>query len=140
MKKKAIFILIGILVVCFIGASVFFAWQGTSAAQKEQEYFDVYRDRAEDYIKADVEIANKYAGNISVEFDNSVTYLESGERGKFDKFIELFAPDVPDSLEEFNKGIDMIKYNVKINKDEYLIVFQKNIEGELIVSSLTEKE
>ena len=34
-NKKIIFVLIGVLVVCFIGASIFFALQGISA-EKEQ--------------------------------------------------------------------------------------------------------
>ena len=137
-NKKFIFVLIGVLAVCFIGASIFFALQGISAENKRQEYFDVYRDMAEKYIKANSEMLNKYGDDISVEFDNSVTYSESGERGFFDRYIEVFVPNIPDTLEEFTDGIDMIKFNVKISGDEYEIIFEKNDFGELVVSNLSE--
>ena len=137
-NKKFIFVLIGVLVVCFIGASIFFASQGISAENKRQEYFDVYRDMAEKYIEANSEMLNKYGDDISVEFDNSVTYSESGERGFFDRYIEVFVPNIPDTLEEFTAGIDMIKFNVKISGDEYEIVFEKNDLGKLVVTNLSE--
>ena len=137
-NKKIIFVLIGVLVVCFIGASIFFALQGISAANKRQEYFDVYRDMAEKYIKANSEMLNKYGDDISVEFDNSVTYSESGERGFFDRYIEVFVPNIPDTIEEFTDGIDMIKFNVKISGDEYEIIFEKNDLGKLVVTNLSE--
>ena len=100
-NKKIIFVLIGALVVCFIGSSIFFALQGISAAKKRQEYFDVYRDMAEEYIKSDSGMLDKYGDDFSVEFDNSVTYSESGERGFFDRYIEVFVPNAPDTLDEF---------------------------------------
>ena len=137
-NKKIIFVLIGVLVVCFIGASIFFALQGISVENKRQEYFDVYRDMAEKYIKANSEMLNKYGDDISVEFDNSVTYSESGERGFFDRYIEVFVPNIPDTLEEFTDGIDMIKFNVKISGDEYEIIFEKNDLGKLVVTNLSE--
>ena len=137
-NKKFIFVLISVLVVCFIGASIFFALQGISAENKRQEYFDVYRDMAEKYIKANSEMLNKYGDDISVEFDNSVTYSESGERGFFDRYIEVFVPNIPDTLEEFTDGIDMIKFNVKISGDEYAIIFEKNDLGKLVVTNLLE--
>ena len=137
-NKKFIFVLISVLVVCFIGASIFFALQGISAENKRQEYFDVYRDMAEKYIKANSEMLNKYGDDISVEFDNSVTYSESGERGFFDRYIEVFVPNIPDTLEEFTDGMDMIKFNVKISGDEYEIIFEKNDLGKLVVTNLSE--
>ena len=137
-NKKFIFVLIGVLVVCFIVASIFFAMQGISAENKRQEYFDAYRDMAEKYIKANSEMLNKYGDDISVEFDNSVTYSESGERGFFDRYIEVFVPNIPDTLEEFTDGIDMIKFNVKISGDEYEIIFEKNDLGKLVVTNLSE--
>ena len=139
-NKKFIFVLIGVLVVCFIGTSIFFALQGISAANKRQEYFDIYRANAEEFIKSDSEILSKYGSDISVKFDNSVTYSESGERGFFDIYIEVFAPRVPDTLEEFTNGIEMIMFKVKINGDLYEITFEKNSVGELVVSNLTEAE
>ena len=137
-NKKIIFVLIGALVVCFIGSSIFFALQGISAAKKRQEYFDVYRDMAEEYIKSDSGMLDKYGDDFSVEFDNSVTYSESGERGFFDRYIEVFVPNAPDTLEEFTDGIDMIEFNVRISGDEYEIIFEKNDLGELVVTNLSE--
>ena len=139
-NKKMLFILLGVFTVCFIGASIFFAFQGVSAANKRQEYFDVYRANAEEYIKSDSEIVNKYGDTVSVDFDKSVTYRESGERGFFDRYLAVFNPQVPDTLEEFSNGIAMIKFNVKINGDAYEIVFEKNDQGKLCVSSLTALE
>ena len=137
-NKKILFILLSVFAVCFVGAIIFFALQGISAANKEQEYFDVYRGKAEEYIKSDSEVLSKYGNDISVEFDNSVTYRESGKRGFFDRYIEVFAPRVPDTLEEFTEEIDMIKFNVKVNGNEYEITFEKNSLGELGVTNLSE--
>ena len=139
-NKKLLFILLGVLAVCYIGASIFFALQGISAANKRQKHFDIYRANAEEYIKSDSEILSKYGSNISVEFDNSVTYSESGKRNIGDLFIEVFAPRVPDTLEEFANEIEMIMFKVKINGDFYEITFEKNNVGELVVSKLTEAE
>ena len=111
-NKKLLFILLAVFAVCFIGASIFFALQGISAANKKQKYFDVYREKAEEYIKSDSEVLSKYGNDMSVEFDSSVTYSERGERGFFDRYIEVFVPNIPNTLEEFTDGIDMIKFNV----------------------------
>ena len=137
-NKKLLFILLAVFAVCFIGASIFFALQGISAANKKQDYFDVYREKAEEYIKSDSEVLSKYGNDVSVEFDSSVTYSESGERGFFDRYIEVFVPNIPNTLEEFTDGIDMIKFNVKISGDEYEIIFEKNDLGELVVTNLLE--
>lgn len=137
MKKKIIiFVLVGILVTIFIGTSLFFVLQGISASNKEWEYIDVYRTRAEEYIKSSPEIAEKYGEDVSVEFDNSVTYQRSTKQNFFDKFLNVFSPDVPKTIEEFSINIKMMKFNVKINGDEYEIIFEKNDLGELEVSSL----
>ncbi|MBQ9937100.1 MAG: hypothetical protein IJO86_02085 [Oscillospiraceae bacterium] len=137
-NKKSLFILLGVVVVCFIGVSIFFALQGISAANKRQEYFDVYREKAEEYIKWDSEVLKKYGNDVSVEFDSSVTYRKNGKRGFFDRYIDVFAPYVPNTLEEFVEGIEMIKFDIKINGDKYEITFEKNSAGELVVSNLTE--
>ena len=139
-NKKFIFVLIGILAVCFIGTSVFFALQGISASNKKREYFDVYRNIAEEYIKSKSEMLNKYGDDISVNFDNTITYSESGERGFWDKYIEVFAPRVPNTIEEFTNRIETIMFRVRINSDPYEITFEKNSVGELVVSNLTEAE
>ena len=93
---------------------------------------------AEEYIKSDSGMLDKYGDDFSVEFDNSVTYSESGERGFFDRYIEVFVPNAPDTLEEFTDGIDMIEFNVRISGDEYEIIFEKNDLGELVVTNLLE--
>ena len=80
-NQKLIFILIGVFVVLFISACFFFALQGLSAAYKKQEYFDFYRDKAEEYIKSDSEMLSEYGNDISVEFDNSATYRKSNLAG-----------------------------------------------------------
>ena len=79
---------------------------------------------------------SEYGNDISVEFDNSVTYRKSGKRGFFDRYIEVFVPSVPATLEEFTSEIEMIKFNVKINGDLYEITFEKTDNGELVVSDL----
>ena len=93
---------------------------------------------AEEYIKSDSGMLDKYGDDFSVEFDNSVTYSESGERGFFDRYIEVFVPNAPDTLEEFTDGIDMIEFNVRISGDEYEIIFEKNDLGELVDTNLSE--
>ena len=135
-NQKLIFILIGVFVVLFISACFFFALQGLSAAYKKQEYFDFYRDKAEEYIKSDSEMLSEYGNDISVEFDKSVTYRESGKQGFFDRYIEVFVPSVPATLEEFTSEMEMIKFNVKINGDLYEITFEKTDNGELVVTGL----
>lgn len=137
-NKKILFILLGVFAVCFIGASIFFAVQGISSANKQQEYFDVYREKAEEYITSDSAVLSKYGNDVSVKFESPVTYSESGGRGFFDKYIEVFAPRVPDTLEEFTNGIEMIMFKLKINGDSYEITFEENNAGELVVSNLSE--
>ena len=56
-----------------------------------------------------------------------------------DRLVDVFAPDVPKTVEEFSANIKMMKFNVKINRDEYEIIFEKNDLGELEVSSVTPK-
>ncbi len=136
-NKSLLFILLGIFVVCFIGGSIFFAQQGISAAHKRQEYFDVYRSQAEEYIKASSDIKNKYGDDISIDIDGTTTYSESG-KGFFDRYIEVFAPNVPDTFEEFSKGIDMVSFELTINGDAYRITFEKDGKGYLAVSELVE--
>lgn len=137
MKNKIIIlVLVGILATIFVGTSIFFVLQGISATNKELEYFDVYRAQAEQYIKSSPEMSNKYGNDISVKFDNSITYQRSYKQKFFDKILNVFSPDVPQTIEEFSANIKMIKFNAKINGDEYEIVFEKNGEGELEVTKL----
>ncbi len=137
-KKRNLIILIGVIaIICFWGASVFFALQGFTAAKKKHAYFDVYKAQAEEYINTAPEILEKYGDRISIKFDKTVTYSENRDRGFFDRYIEVFSPQVPDTLEEFSENMDRIKFKVWINNDAYEIVFEKNDSGELIVSSFT---
>ena len=137
-KKRNLIILIGVIAaICFFGTSVFFALQGFSAAEKRHAYFDVYKAQAEEYINTAPEILDKYGDRISIKFDKTVTYSENRDRGFFDRYLEIFSPQVPDTLEEFVETIDRIKFKVWINKDAYEITFEKNDSGELVVSSLT---
>lgn len=143
-KKKLIFIIIGAFVICFIIASIFFVQRALSAADKRQEYFDVYRADAEEYIKSEAEMLDKYGDDISVEFDNLVTYEESGDKGLLDIYIDMlrniFAPRAPESIEEFNEEIESIQFSVKVNGNAYEITFEKNELGELVVSELIQVE
>ena len=125
-KKKMFFILLGIVSVLYTCACIFFAWQGISAANKRDKHFDVYRDKAVEYIKSDADMLSKYGSDMSVKFNSSTTYRESGESGFFNMVSEVFAPDVPDTPEEFASKIEMIKFGVKVNRDLYEITFEKN--------------
>ena len=116
---------------------LFFVLQGFLATNKEHAYFDVYRAQAEEYIKSSPEILEKYQDGISVKFDNSVTYQRNTKRTLIDKFVYIFSPDVPETIEEFSANIKMIKFNTRINGDAYEVIFEKNDNGELYVSRLT---
>lgn len=138
MKKKILFfVLIGVLITFFVGTSMFFVLQGFLATNKEHAYFDVYRAQAEEYIKSSPEILEKYQDGISVKFDNSVTYQRNTKQTLIDKFVYIFSPDVPETIEEFSANIKMIKFNTRINGDAYEVIFEKNDNGELYVSRLT---
>jgi len=136
-NKKIIVIFACVFVACFMSVSIFFSLQSISAHDKKMEYFDFYKSMAEEYIKSLSEICDKYGDDVEVDFDNTLSYSESGERGIFDRYIELFVPKVPATLEEFNAGIEMITFKAEINRDDYEIVFKKNESGELVVSSLS---
>ena len=139
-KKTLIFILLGALSVLFIGLSLFFSIRGIAAGNKRWEYFDVYKAQAEDYVKASPEIIDKYGNDISVKFDNSVSYSQDRKNGFFnrfyDMFIEVFNPSVPDTIEEFTKDINTLKFKLTVNGDGYEIFFEKNDCGDLVISKL----
>lgn len=142
MKKedKRSLILVGVLAVLFVGLSVFFALRGVSVANKEEKYFDVYRQKAKEYILSDSEILAQYGSDVSVKFDNSYSYMPSEPRGMFDRVIDVFAPRAPETLEEFNQEIAMIEFKVSVKEQKYLITFEKDYAGELVVVSLVESE
>ena len=136
-KDKIIFILIGIGAVCFAACSLFFVMRGFLAHDKQNEYFDLYRAEAREYIESDPEICEKYGEDISVEFD-TYSYSYAVKRRAIDKYIEVFFPWKPETVEEFNQKLDEIDFNVMINGDPYNIVLEKNMNGEFEVVSLTE--
>ena len=139
-KKTLIFILLGALSVLFIGLCLFFSIRGFAAENKRWEYFDVYKAQAEDYVKASPEIIDKYGNDISVKIDNSVSYSQDRKNGFFnrfyDMFIEVFNPSVPDTIEEFTKDINTLKFKLTVNGDGYEIFFEKNDCGDLVISKL----
>ena len=139
--KKTTFILIlgSILLVCFIGSTLFLVFQGISAQDKQHEYHNLYRAQAKEYIESDPEIREKYGEDISVEF-GSYSYTYSEKRRAIDRYIEVFFPWKPETVEEFNAKIDAIRFNVKINDDPYEIILEKNENGELSVTGLTESK
>ncbi len=140
-KKTLLFVLLGIFATCFLGYCTFLGLQGTFAVEKANEYFDAYKSKAEDYIKSDPQIVSTFGEDISVEFaDSWPAYSESGEKGPFDRYIKVFVPNIPKDLDEFTARMEMIQFDVKINGQPYQITFEKNSEGDLAVSSLTEGE
>lgn len=138
MKKQTLaVVLIVFFAVCFVGLSIFFAARNISVSDKKWEYFETYKTQAEEYIKELPEITEKYGDTVSVKFDDSITYSESDPKSYFERCVELFNPLAPDSLEEFNENIDMIKFKATVNGDEYEITYEKNSSGEFFISSLT---
>ena len=135
-NKKVIFSLIGIFVICFVGLTVFFGIRSIKAHDKMWEYFDIYRLEAETYIQTSPEISDKYGKKLCVKFDNSVSYSETGERNIFNVFSDTFNPQAPKNLDEFNKKVYRIEFEVDINGDPYEIIFVRNDQGILAVSSL----
>lgn len=139
MKKTIVFIIIGILVVSFLGATLYFTMRGLSVSDKMQEYLDVYRIKAEEYIKSAPEITDRYGETPRITFDDTITYKENAKEGnRFLRAIsEAFNPKAPADIDEFTASVSMIEFDVEINDDDYIITFEKNIQGELVVTSLT---
>ena len=92
--------------------------------------------QAREYIESSPEIVDKYGNDISIEFTKSGTYLAEGERNFSDLIIDTFFPKAPDTIEEFILETEKISFYVSINRDKYEIIFTKDIEGKLTVSSL----
>ena len=138
MKTKILFVLVGIFAISFIAASIFFGIQGIWAAEKTDKHIDSYRVIAADYLRESPEILNKYGESPSIKFKSSYSYSGNEKSSFCDLFLSVFAPDVPDTLEAFSEGIKTITLTVFINGDEYEILFEKNDDGELVISSLTE--
>ena len=139
-KRKLLIIILAIVGPCFIALTLFSVFQGLSGAEKQQEYFDVYRAKAVEYLTADEDMISKYGEDFKVSFDTRVTYHEPDSAGFWGMVRALFISDVPDSIEEFNERVDMISFNVYISDDVYEIKFEKNTHGELVVTSLIEAE
>ena len=139
-KKKLLIIILAIVGPCIIAMTFLSIFQGFSDAEKQQEYFDVYRAKAVEYLTADEDMISKYGEDFKVSFDTRVTYHEPDSAGFWGMVRALFTSDVPDSIEEFNERVDMISFNVYISDDVYEIKFEKNTHGELVVTSLIEAE
>ena len=137
MKKPLIFILVGVIVVCLIGACVFLATLKISATNKENAYFDVYKSMAADYIRISPEIIAKYGeDNLDLDF-GTISYYESG-RTTLGIYVDYFFPKVPDTIEEFSKNIRDMSIEVTINGDDYQVNFLKNEQGNLVVIEVVE--
>ena len=137
MKKPLIFILVGVIVVCLIGACVFLATLKISATNKENAYFDVYKSMAADYIRISPEIIAKYGeDNLNLDF-GTISYYESG-RTTLDIYVDYFFPKVPDTIEEFSKNIKDMSIEVTINGDDYQVNLLKNEQGNLVVIDVVE--
>ena len=137
MKKPLIFILVGVIVVCLIGACVFLATLKISATNKENAYFDVYKSMAADYIRISPEIIAKYGeDNLDLDF-GTISYYESG-RTTLGIYVDYFFLKVPDTIEEFSKNIKDMSIEVTINGDDYQVNFLKNEQGNLVVIEVVE--
>ena len=138
MKNKILFYVLCVLcALCFICLTLFFTFRAISAHDKEWEYFNVYRARAVDYIKKDSDILNRYGDDVSVEFDNSITYSEVAPKPYFKRLAEVFNPNVPETFEEFDKNIKSVKLYVEVNGESYEITFERDMQGGLNVSLFT---
>ena len=141
MKKKIIlFVLLGILVTSLAAASVLYVFQGLFDENRRWEYFEVYMDKAEEYIKTDPEMLSKYGEDFSVRFESSVTYSDGAAPGFWERYVEALFPRVPKTIEEFTSEIEWLMFKFEINGDTYEITLEKNGDGELVVSNLTEAE
>ena len=139
MKKKIfLFVLLGILVTSLAAASVLYVFQGLSDENRRWEYFEVYMDKAEEYIKTDPEMLSKYGEDFSVRFESSVTYSDGATLGFWERYVEALFPRVPKTLEEFISEIEWLMFKFEINGDSYEITLENNGDGELVVSNLTE--
>ena len=137
MKKKTFFLLASLLSSLVVVLAVVLVIRGISAEQKRQEHFDVYRAKAEAYIRSDSDIFSRFGDNLYINFVGSVTYSDGEEDEFFDRLLEFINPQVPDTVTEFTKDIEMIKFDVEINAATYEIVFERDEYGTLDVSRLT---
>ncbi len=143
MKKKIwLFILAGILIISFMFVSVFFAFKGLYASKVRNNYFDVYKEIATEYILSDENMIDKHGKDFNVEFESTVQYQMSDDRPSGIKrmFLEVFAPDIPQTIDEFNSGIKTITFMFSVESTVYEITFEKNETGELSVSDITEAQ
>lgn len=139
-KKTLLFVLLGILTACILTASIFSVLHGLVAREKEQAYFDIYREKAKVYIQSDPEMIGAYGNAITVEFDGMVTYKEIGKKTLLDILDDAFLHRVPDTPEAFAEKIEYITFTVEVNGDLYKITFEKNGADELVVTKLAKAE
>ena len=134
MKKRTIILLVTLAAI-LTAATLFLALQGVLAANKRQGYFDAYGEQAIAYAKASPELREAYGEDFTVTLDGNIAFGEEGRR-PIDRYIEVFVPQVPDTIEEFAARTNYLKFSLFVNGDEYEIVFEKNDAGELAVSRL----
>ena len=135
-KKKTLFICLGIFGTLSLALTVFVISRGLYAGEVNDSYFDVYRAEAVEYINSSPEIAEKYGTSPRIKFDSEVHCISAKKRRPGDLIIYVFAPDIPDSIEEFNSGFKTIEFDLTINGDDYRIRFDKDDSGDFFVSSL----
>ena len=132
-KRIIVFVLLGIFAASFVFLTAFSVTRGMNADDKRQEYFDVYREQAKEYVESHSEI---YGENASLNFYKAVSYTENGDRGFLDLCIDTFFPRVPDTIEEFSEDFESLEFTAEINGEKFKIAFTKNESGELTLSSI----
>lgn len=141
MKKKIwLFILLGILITSFLSLSAIFAFKGLYASKVRDSYFDNYREIATEYITADEKMIEKHGKEFDIKFHSTVEYqlVDDGTNRLVRLFLEVFAPEIPQSIDEFNSGIEYITFMFSVESYDYKIKFDKNETGGLSVVEITE--
>ncbi len=140
MKNKTLFgVLIAAAILLFIGCSLFVVLRGVAAAEQWERYVDVYRERATQYMTASPEMTERYGNEISVRFDSSYTYSLTEPQGFFDRYLEMFRPQPPESLVGFTASVKRLRFTLYVGGDAYEMGFEKDAQGELAVSGMSEK-
>ncbi len=138
-KKIRLFVFLGILATCLTALAIFSLARGLVAFKKEDMYFDQYREEATEYIKSSPYMIEKYGNDFSVRHDKTTVYSIKEDNGKpwiVDAFTSIFYPKIPKSLEDFNETYSEIAFEFWIDGDHYMIVFEKNDNGEFEITDL----
>ena len=138
-KKIRLFVFLGILATCITVLSVFSFTRGIISFTKEEMYFEQYREEATEYIKSSPVFIEKYGNDFSVKHNNSTVYSIKEDNGKpwiADALTWVFFPKIPKTLEEFNEMYSEIAFEFWIDDDHYMIVFEKNDNGDFEVTDI----